>query len=83
MLEILITGLIVLIIFYGILKLLQISTKMIIRLILNGLVGLILLIFANAIASLAGISQLDIGLFSVIVASIFGIPGVILLFLFN
>ncbi len=76
-------GLAVLFVFYIILKILGFATKQIIKLLANGFVGLVLLVIGNMIAQTIGINRLDINLIHVIIASVLGIPGVILLFLFD
>lgn len=73
-------GLIAIFILYIILKLLSISSRVILRLITNSVAGLILLVIFNAMGSLFGTS-IDITFVNALVAGVFGIPGLIVLLL--
>ena len=76
-----IVGLLTLIVFFIVLKLLGLATKTIIKFLINSIGGFILLVLANLLAGSIGIGEIEITIFRVIIATIFGIPGVIILFL--
>lgn len=76
-----IVGLLTLIVFFIVLKLLGLATKTIIKFLINSIAGFILLVLANLLAGSIGIGEIEITIFRVIIATIFGIPGVIILFL--
>lgn len=70
-------GLILLLLFG---KVLMIPIKIIVRLIINGIAGAILLFFLNALGGWLGLS-LKITWLNALVAGFFGLPGVIVLLL--
>lgn len=61
-------------------KLLKMSAKIIVRLIINGIVGALTLFVLNTIGGPWGLS-LEITTLSALVAGFFGLPGVILMLL--
>lgn len=76
-------GIITIILLIFLLKLLSISIKIITKLALNGVLGLIILIIFNFFGeSLFGI-KIDISILNSIIVGILGIPGIIILLLFG
>ncbi len=73
-----ITGILAIIVLWGILKLLSVSTKTLMTLLWNGIVGLVLLFVFNLVGGIFGL-QIEVNALNSIVAGIFGIPGIILL----
>lgn len=73
-----ITGILAIIVLWGILKLLSVSTKTLMTLLWNGIVGLVLLFVFNLVGGIFGL-QVEVNALNSIVAGIFGIPGIILL----
>lgn len=67
-------------ILYIIAKLLTLPLKIILRLLVNGLIGGVLLLILNFIGSFFGFA-LDITPLSALVAGVFGLPAVIVLIL--
>lgn len=59
-------------------KLLSIPMKLIVKLILNGISGFVLLFIFNFIADFAGFS-LEVNVLNCLIAGVLGIPGVIIL----
>lgn len=73
-------GIIAIIVLWGILKLLSVSTKTLMTLLWNGIVGLVLLFVFNLVGGIFGL-QVEVNALNSIVAGIFGIPGIIVLLL--
>lgn len=73
-------GIIAIIVLWGILKLLSVSTKTLMTLLWNGIVGLVLLFVFNLVGGIFGL-QVEVNALNSVVAGIFGIPGIIVLLL--
>lgn len=72
------TGILAIFILWGILKLLSVSTKTLMTLLWNGIVGLVLLFVFNLVGGIFGL-QVEVNALNSIIAGFFGIPGIILL----
>lgn len=82
-LEYLISGVFGVVILYFIVKIIKLPLKLIIKLLINGLTGLIMLSIVNFIGdSFFGIT-VNINAFTSLIAGFLGIPGVIALVIFN
>lgn len=75
-------GILAILILFVILKILSISLPLIIKLVWNGIIGLITLVIFNLIGGIFGLT-LELTFLNTIVAGIFGIPGIILLLIFQ
>ena len=73
-------GILAIIILWGILKLLSVSTRTLLTLLWNGIVGLIILFIFNLVGGIFGL-QVEVTALNSIVAGIFGVPGIIVLLL--
>lgn len=76
----LILGLLVAMIFFGFLKVLSVSTKVIWKLVCNGLVGVLILFVFNLVGSSFGVN-IEPTFINALVAGVFGIPGILILLL--
>lgn len=76
----LILGLLVAMIFFGFLKVLSVSTKVIWKLVWNGLVGVLILFVFNLVGSSFGVN-IEPTFINALVAGVFGIPGILILLL--
>lgn len=74
--QLVISGIIGLALLYGIVKLIKLPIKIIVKLLVNGVLGLVTLTIVNAIGVDFGIT-VGINIFTSLVAGFFGIPGVI------
>ncbi|MDD5793626.1 pro-sigmaK processing inhibitor BofA family protein [Clostridium sp. HCP1S3_B4] len=81
-LEYLISGVFGIVILYFIVKIIKLPLKLIIKLLINGLTGLIMLSIVNFIGDSFGIT-VNINAFTSLIAGFLGIPGVIALVIFN
>lgn len=81
-LEYLISGVFGIVILYFIVKIIKLPLKLIIKLLTNGLTGLIMLSIVNFIGDSFGIT-VNINAFTSLIAGFLGIPGVIALVIFN
>lgn len=81
-LEYLISGVFGIVILYFIVKIIKLPLKLIIKLLINGLTGLIMLSIVNFIGDSFGIT-VNINVFTSLIAGFLGIPGVIALVIFN
>lgn len=77
--ELIIYGLIGLAVLYVVIKLL----KWPIKLLINGVVGVVLLYLTNILGVYIGLPQIGINPITALVAGILGVPGVIFLILFT
>lgn len=75
-------GILAILFLFVILKILSISLPLIIKLVWNGIIGLITLVIFNLIGGIFGLT-LELTFLNTIVAGIFGIPGIILLLIFQ
>lgn len=75
-------GILAILFLFVILKILSISLPIIIKLVWNGIIGLITLVIFNLIGGIFGLT-LELTFLNTIVAGIFGIPGIILLLIFQ
>ena len=81
-LEYLISGVFGIVILYFIVKIIKLPLKLIIKLLINGLTGLIMLSIVNFVGDSFGIT-VNINAFTSLIAGFLGIPGVIALVIFN
>ena len=81
-LEYLISGVFGIVILYFIVKIIKLPLKLIIKLLINGLTGLIMLSIVNFVGDSFGIT-VNINAFTSLIAGFLGIPGVIALIIFN
>lgn len=81
-LEYLISGVFGIVILYFIVKMIKLPLKLIIKLLINGLTGLIMLSIVNFVGDSFGIT-VNINAFTSLIAGFLGIPGVIALVIFN
>ncbi len=79
---ILVAGLLGILLLVGLLKILSVSVKVISKLVVNSISGIILLLIFNLVGSIFSTS-LEINFVNSLVAGFFGIPGVIILLLLN
>ena len=79
---ILVAGLLGILLLVGLLKILSVSVKVISKLVVNSISGVILLLIFNLVGSIFSTS-LEINFVNSLVAGFFGIPGVIILLLLN
>ncbi|MDO4778559.1 MAG: pro-sigmaK processing inhibitor BofA family protein [Tissierellia bacterium] len=77
-----IIGIFGLMLLYIILKVLKVSAKIIFKLLVNGVMGLFLLFVFNLVGGAFNI-YIEMNSVNSLVAGFFGIPGIILLLLFN
>lgn len=75
-----ILGIILAIVFFVVLKLLKVSTKVFFTLLWNSLIGLVILFAFNLFSGLFGV-KLETNFVNSLVAGIFGIPGIVVLLL--
>jgi inhibitor of the pro-sigma K processing machinery len=80
--ESIITFVVAVCILYVVLKLIKIPIEILMKLIINAVVGGITLVLVNLFGSVIGI-QLDINIISSLIAGIFGFPGVVFLIIFT
>lgn len=78
----LIVGILGTVILFFLLKLLSVSIKVIVKLVINGIMGLLILSVFNLFGSIAGVT-LEFTAVNALVAGFFGIPGIIILLLFK
>ncbi len=77
---IIIAGLLGILLLVGLLKILSVSVKVISKLVINSISGIILLLVFNLVGSIFS-TTLEINFINSLVAGFFGIPGVIILLL--
>lgn len=75
-------GLIAILFLYAILKILRVSMSVIIKLLWNGVIGLVLLVIFNALGSIFGLN-IEVNALNAIVAGLLGVPGIVLLLILN
>ena len=75
-------GLVAIVVLYFLMKLLSFPIKAITGLVVNGVIGLLILLVINLVGSTIGL-ELDVNIISALVAGFFGIPGVLVLVLLN
>lgn len=75
-------GLVAIVVLYFLMKLLSFPIKAITGLVVNGVIGLLILLVINLVGSTIGL-ELDVNIISALVAGFFGIPGVLVLILLN
>lgn len=73
-------GLLGIVILFVVLKLLALSAAIILKLVVNGILGLILLYVFNLVGGIFGLG-LEVTTINALVAGFFGIPGIIVLLL--
>lgn len=76
----LIIGILAIFVLVSIFKLIFGSMKFISKIVINGVIGLVLLYFFNAIGGAFG-TNIEISIVNALIAGVFGIPGIILLLL--
>ncbi|WP_297378278.1 pro-sigmaK processing inhibitor BofA family protein [uncultured Helcococcus sp.] len=75
-------GIIALLFLYIVLKILRVSMSVIIKLLWNGVIGLVLLVIFNALGSIFGLN-IEVNALNAIVAGLLGVPGIVLLLILN
>ena len=75
-------GLIAILFLYVVLKILRVSMSVIIKLLWNGVIGLVLLVIFNALGSLFNLN-IEVNALNAIIAGLLGVPGIILLLILN
>lgn len=75
-------GLIAILFLYAVLKILRVSMSVIIKLLWNGVIGLVLLVIFNALGSLFNLN-IEVNALNAIIAGLLGVPGIILLLVLN
>lgn len=75
-------GLIAILFLYAVLKILRVSMSVIIKLLWNGVIGLVLLVIFNALGSLFNLN-IEVNALNAIIAGLLGVPGIILLLILN
>lgn len=75
-------GLVAIVVLYFLMKLLSFPIKAITGLVVNGVIGLLILLVINLVGTTIGL-ELDVNIISALVAGFFGIPGVLVLILLN
>lgn len=78
-----VAGLIFTLLMTLILKILKVSMSLIKKLAINGIIGVVILFLANALGPNLGLPVLQNSIFNAMVAGVFGIPGVLILYLIN
>lgn len=78
-----IIGLIFTLLMTLVLKILKVSLSLIKKLAINGIIGVVLLFFANVLGPHLGLPVLKNSIFNAMVAGVFGIPGVLILYILN
>ena len=75
-------GIIAILFLYAVLKILRVSMSVIIKLLWNGVIGLVLLVIFNALGSLFNLN-IEVNALNAIIAGLLGVPGIVLLLILN